>query len=225
MMLVQSLGWENPLEKGMATRSSILAWRIPWNKGAWQAIQSMGSKNRTRLKQLRAHARTHKNRVAWVSGEPDHGTPGLKPFRGLPFPTRCNSNHLASHIRPFAIWFQPPAWSPRRSALQQGNSREKPPPPAYHMKSPPLPPPFPLLNCRLAIFQDPAQPVSPHSILMFKALLVSCPTAFSCPDHHQRHLCTSELLPWDSMHIQYRAQNPRILNQLPGVSEDVNWSA
>ena len=27
---VQSLGWEDPLEKGKATHSSILAWRIPW---------------------------------------------------------------------------------------------------------------------------------------------------------------------------------------------------
>ena len=27
---VQSLGWENPLEKGKATQSSIPAWRIPW---------------------------------------------------------------------------------------------------------------------------------------------------------------------------------------------------
>ena len=27
---VQSLGWEDPLERGMATHSSILAWRIPW---------------------------------------------------------------------------------------------------------------------------------------------------------------------------------------------------
>ena len=27
---VQSLGWEDPLEKGMATHSSILAWRLPW---------------------------------------------------------------------------------------------------------------------------------------------------------------------------------------------------
>ena len=27
---VRSLGWEDPLEKGMATLSSILAWRIPW---------------------------------------------------------------------------------------------------------------------------------------------------------------------------------------------------
>ena len=34
---VQSLGWEDPLEEGMATRSSILAWRIPMDRGAWQA--------------------------------------------------------------------------------------------------------------------------------------------------------------------------------------------
>ena len=29
---VQSLGWEDPLEKGMATLSSIMAWRIPWTE-------------------------------------------------------------------------------------------------------------------------------------------------------------------------------------------------
>ena len=34
---VQSLGWEDPLEEGMATHSSILAWRIPMDGGAWQA--------------------------------------------------------------------------------------------------------------------------------------------------------------------------------------------
>ena len=38
---VRSLGWEDPLEKGKATHSSILAWRIPWT------IQSMGSKRVT----------------------------------------------------------------------------------------------------------------------------------------------------------------------------------
>ena len=32
---VQSLGWEDPLEKGMATHSSTLAWRIPMDRGAW----------------------------------------------------------------------------------------------------------------------------------------------------------------------------------------------
>ena len=30
--LVRSLGWEDPLEEGMATRSSILAWKIPWTE-------------------------------------------------------------------------------------------------------------------------------------------------------------------------------------------------
>ena len=34
---VRSLGWEDPLEKGKTTPSSILAWRIPWT------VQSMGS--------------------------------------------------------------------------------------------------------------------------------------------------------------------------------------
>ena len=32
---VQSLGWEGPLEEGMATHPSILAWRIPTHRGAW----------------------------------------------------------------------------------------------------------------------------------------------------------------------------------------------
>ena len=35
---VRSLGWEDPLEEGMATHSRILAWRIPMDRGAWQAI-------------------------------------------------------------------------------------------------------------------------------------------------------------------------------------------
>ena len=34
---LRSLGWEDPLEEGMATHSSILAWRIPMDRGFWQA--------------------------------------------------------------------------------------------------------------------------------------------------------------------------------------------
>ncbi|CAM9234683.1 unnamed protein product, partial [Rangifer tarandus platyrhynchus] len=34
---VGGLGWEDPVEEGMATHSSILAWRIPMDRGAWQA--------------------------------------------------------------------------------------------------------------------------------------------------------------------------------------------
>ena len=33
---VQSLVWEDPLDEGMATHSSILDWRIPMDRGAWQ---------------------------------------------------------------------------------------------------------------------------------------------------------------------------------------------
>jgi len=39
---VQSLGQEDPLEKGMATHSIILAWRIPWTEEPGR-LQSMGS--------------------------------------------------------------------------------------------------------------------------------------------------------------------------------------
>ena len=35
---VQSLGWEDPLEKNMATHSSILARRIPTDRGAWATV-------------------------------------------------------------------------------------------------------------------------------------------------------------------------------------------
>ena len=38
---VQSVGWEDPLEKGMTTHSSILAWRIPWTEEPG-GLQSMG---------------------------------------------------------------------------------------------------------------------------------------------------------------------------------------
>ena len=40
---VRSLGWEDPLEKGMATHSSILAWRILWTEEP-EGLQSMGSR-------------------------------------------------------------------------------------------------------------------------------------------------------------------------------------
>ena len=47
---VQSLGPEDPLEKGMATHSSILAWRIPWTEKP-RELQSMGCKESDTTKQ------------------------------------------------------------------------------------------------------------------------------------------------------------------------------
>ena len=43
---VQSLGWEDPLEKEMASHSSILAWRIPWTEEPG-GLQSTGSQTVT----------------------------------------------------------------------------------------------------------------------------------------------------------------------------------
>ena len=46
---VQSLGREDPLEEDMATHSSILAWRIPMDRGAWWAIVHGVANNPTQL--------------------------------------------------------------------------------------------------------------------------------------------------------------------------------
>ena len=45
---VQSLGQEDPLERGMATPSSILAWKIPWTEES-DGLQSMGLQSQTQL--------------------------------------------------------------------------------------------------------------------------------------------------------------------------------
>ena len=59
-MWVQSLHQEDPLEEGMATHPSILAWRIPMDRGAWQATVHRVTKSQTRLKQLSMQARNLK---------------------------------------------------------------------------------------------------------------------------------------------------------------------
>ena len=43
---VQSLGWEDPLEEGTATHSSILAWRISVDRGVWQGTVHGVAKSR-----------------------------------------------------------------------------------------------------------------------------------------------------------------------------------
>ena len=53
-MLVRSLGQEDSLEKGMATHSSILAWRISWTEEP-SGLQSMGSQSQTQLTDQHLH--------------------------------------------------------------------------------------------------------------------------------------------------------------------------
>ena len=55
-MRIRSLDWEDPLEEGTATDSSILAWRISMDRGAWQATVHGVTNSWTRLKRLSTHS-------------------------------------------------------------------------------------------------------------------------------------------------------------------------
>jgi len=47
---VRSLGWEDSMEEGLANQFSILAWRIPMDRGAWQATVHRVTKSWTWLR-------------------------------------------------------------------------------------------------------------------------------------------------------------------------------
>ena len=53
---VWSLGWEDPLKEGRATRSNILAWSIPMDRGAWLGTAHGVAKSRTRLSNKAQHS-------------------------------------------------------------------------------------------------------------------------------------------------------------------------
>ena len=53
---VRSLGWDDPLEEGMTTHSSILAWKILMDKEAWQATVHGVTKSRTQLNDKAEHS-------------------------------------------------------------------------------------------------------------------------------------------------------------------------
>ena len=57
-MWIRSLGWEDPPKEEMATPSSILAWRISMDRGAWWAIVHRVAKSQTQLSK-HMHAQPH----------------------------------------------------------------------------------------------------------------------------------------------------------------------
>ena len=87
-MWVPSLGQEDPLEKGMATYSSILVWGSPMDRGAWRAMVHRVAKSWTLLKWLSKHACTC---IGWW---PRAGSP-LK---------ATSSCHLFSLIPRWSMW-------------------------------------------------------------------------------------------------------------------------
>ena len=97
---VWSLGWEDPLEKGMAIHSSILTWRIPINRGTWQATVHGVTKSCTQLSDSAQHTQSFSNLAAQVTtGETFKSCrPGCTP---TPIKSTLNWNQLA-----FLIFFQ-----------------------------------------------------------------------------------------------------------------------
>ena len=67
-MWFQSLGWEDPLEEGMATCSCILAWRIPWTEEP-DGLQFIGSQ-RVDTTEATQHIRIHTERTDNVLDSP-----------------------------------------------------------------------------------------------------------------------------------------------------------
>ena len=61
---VRPLGWKDPLDERMATCSSILAWRIPMDSGAWQATVHVITKSHTRLNDWAAATKIHTQNLA-----------------------------------------------------------------------------------------------------------------------------------------------------------------
>ena len=69
---VRPLGWEDPLEEGTATHSSILAWRIPWTEEP-SGPQSVGSRDWARLSTPIPGETDPHMRVPWLVGTPENG--------------------------------------------------------------------------------------------------------------------------------------------------------
>ena len=71
---VQSLGWEDPLEKGMATHSSVLAWRTHMDRGTWRAATHGVAESPTQLS-AQAQQTGERGQVLRVEGESERESP------------------------------------------------------------------------------------------------------------------------------------------------------
>ena len=67
---VPSLGWEDPLEEGIQTHSSILAWKIPMDRGAWRATVHRVTESDTTERLTHTHTRAHYHNT--VGGSEEH---------------------------------------------------------------------------------------------------------------------------------------------------------
>ena len=95
---VQSLGQEDPLAKGTATHSSILAWEISWTRGAWQATVHWVAKSQTWLSDwTRTYAGT-----AWSLAKDSMG-PNLGLWRSFSLRLSLLSTSYFIHIKSYIL--------------------------------------------------------------------------------------------------------------------------
>ena len=104
---VRVLGWKDPLEEGMATHSSILAWSISMDRGAWQAIVHRVAKSQTQLKELSMHTYRYWSFPGSSAGKEstcNAGDPGLiprlgrSPGEGIGYPRQYSWDSLVAQM-------------------------------------------------------------------------------------------------------------------------------
>ena len=111
---VQSLGWEDPLEKGMATHSCVLAWRIPWTKDKTAGRSPWGYKESDTTERLHslscdvwdpsASTRDQTRAPPQWKQSPNHQTARQVPSPALFF-LICISHVLFSAVTEFLVTF------------------------------------------------------------------------------------------------------------------------
>ena len=92
---VQSLGWEDPLEKQMATHSSIFAWEIPWTEEAG-GLQSMDFKESYTTEQLNImHSLDYNKEVYYLKS---HSQVFRKYMKSWAAWTQCKNDFIHPHL-------------------------------------------------------------------------------------------------------------------------------
>ena len=98
---VWSVRWEDPLEEGMTTSSSIFAWKVPMDRGAWCTTVHRVAKSQTELKRLSTHAQRkfmfEKLKYQWKSW--------ISGIQELTLIMVLNCKHHTSCLRSFQITF------------------------------------------------------------------------------------------------------------------------
>ena len=111
---VSSLGWEDPLKKGMTTHSGILSWRIPIDRGAWQATVHGLAKKRTERLSTAQHnvvrmAKDREKSAAWAKWSWRRTSHFASVINWDYFPLFPLNIFMAEHLQSWSLDMTPPS--------------------------------------------------------------------------------------------------------------------